>query len=248
MHYSALRFSLIILLSGYAATVAAQTVSSTTTPTDEAVRDNQITDRIRAYNALGEYIRFDNRDRRIKGSPFLFRGWKKADLRLVDNKQLADVPIKYNIYRRELRALRPQGDSIIVSRMQVLSFVLHDMTIQGPKDRLFRRFIDLDAPEFSAEYFEVLAEKEGVQLLKLEYKSYQAGNTAGTYGTTMQGPSYADERNYFLRVGTSPVLQPVRMNGKSLSKVLPTWKPALDSYGKSIRNEGEMVAFFQKAP
>ena len=59
----------------------------------------------------------------IQGTPFLLPGWTPGTLQLNGAPALS-LPLKYDIYRQELRARRPAGDSIVVPLARVQGFSL----------------------------------------------------------------------------------------------------------------------------
>ena len=60
----------------------------------------------------------------LQGSPYLLPQWAPATLRLAPDRPPVAVPLKYDVYRQELRIKRPQGDSVIVPLAQVREFSL----------------------------------------------------------------------------------------------------------------------------
>lgn len=212
------------------------------------VRENKTVDALRAYDNDANFTKFDLRDRSVKGTPFLNRRWVRMDVQLSGNQKLTDVPAKYDAYRRELRIQRPKGDSIIIEPRMVQQFVMHDLTTTGPVDRLFLRFPKLADPKMAAEYFEVLYDKNGVQILKLSRKSLQKGNTDAAYGGAMQNDRYEDKTEYYARVNEAATLQPLKLSAKSVGGIGPEWQKAVSSYGNPIRSEEELRTFLQQLP
>ncbi|RZL11726.1 MAG: hypothetical protein EOO62_12115 [Hymenobacter sp.] len=77
-------------------------------------------------NVLGNRtdIAFSNRDETLLGSPMLYAGWQPGELLLAGNQHATAVPLKYDLYRQELRVRRPQGDSVLLPMRQVREFRL----------------------------------------------------------------------------------------------------------------------------
>lgn len=239
----------IVLIAGLIACSVSARAQGQPTASQVVASENKAMDVLRANDNDANFRKFDLRDRSIKGTPFINRRWVRMDVQLTGNQKLTAVPAKYDAYRRELRIQRPKGDSLIIEPRMVQQFVMHDLTTTGATDdRLFQRFPQLNDPKLAVEYFEVLYDKNGTQLLKLNRKSLQKGNSDSAYGGAMQNDRYEDKTEYYARLNEAATLQPLKMTAKSVSSIGPEWQKAVTNYGKPIRSEEELRVFLRQLP
>jgi hypothetical protein len=183
----------------------------------------------------------DSRD--VKGSPFLLPGWSSATLLLTGTQAAMPATLKYDVLKRELRARRPAGDSVIVPLTKVQEFTL---TGAGAP----RRFITYSGAGLPAELAgicaEVLADDARVQLLKVWRKVLvkQAGENSG-YASGRMVTAFEDQTTYYLRWPANNHWVPMRLKRASLEQVLtdqPAALAALKARKGNLSNEADMAA------
>jgi hypothetical protein len=198
-------------------------------------------DKVGNLNGGYELAPADSRD--IKGSPFLLPYWSPATLQLAGAPAAMSAPLKYDVFRQELRARRPQGDSVIVPLTKVQEFTL---TGAGAP----RRFIGYPAaglpPELAGTCAEVLADGTHVQFLKVWRKALvkQAGETNG-YASARLETALEDQNMYYLRYPDNNRWLPLRLKRTSLEQALvgqPAALAALKARKGSLNSEAEMAA------
>ena len=179
----------------------------------------------------------------VQGSAFLLPGWLPASLQLNGGGAPLAVPLKYDIYHQELRAKRPQGDSVVVplARVKEFSFITTSPT---------RRFVCYPAATLPADAGggcgEVLAQSPGVQLLKFQHKELmkRVADTGG-YASTNNVATLEAQTTYYLRWPTDGHFTAVKSRRASLEQALagqPAALAALKARKGSIGNENELAA------
>ncbi len=198
-------------------------------------------DKVGNLNGGYELAPADSRD--IKGSPFLLPYWSPATLRLAGVSAAMPATLKYDVLKQELRARRPQGDSVIVPLAKVQEFTL---TGTGAP----RRFIGYPAaglpPELAGTCAEVLADGTHAQLLKVWRKALvkQAGETNG-YASARMVTALEDQIAYYLRYPAENRWLPVRLKRASLEQALAGQAAALAALKArkgSLSSEADMAA------
>ena len=180
----------------------------------------------------------------VQGSPFLLPRWEAATLRLAPDRPAVSVPLKYDLYRQELRVQRPTGDSIIVPLAQVREFSLNSTSPA-------RRFVCYPAAALPAEVggacAEVLADGQHVQLVKFRRKEIvkQAGESGGSYASNTTVNVLAEQTSYYLRWPADGHLTAVRLKRAALEQALasqPAALVALKTRKGSLSSEGDVAA------
>lgn len=174
----------------------------------------------------------------VEGSVFLLPGWTPGRLQLNGNAKPLDAPLKYDIYNQEVRAKRPNGDSVAVAVMRVQEFTLAT-----------RRFVCYPAATLPSETGggcgEVLYESPAVQLLKFERKTLEKRAAAGSYATAATVPVLEAHTNYYLRWTADKRLVALKPKRASLEQALaghPAALAALKVRKGSIGTEAELTA------
>lgn len=181
--------------------------------------------------------------RDVNGSPLLLPGWSPATLRLMGAQTAMPATLKYDVFRQELRARRPQGDSVIVPLAKVQEFTL---TGAGSP----RRFIGYPAAglptELAGTCAEVLADGAHAQLLKVWRKVLvkQAGESSG-YASGRTITALEDQATYYLRWPADNRWAAVRLKRASLEQALasqPAALAALKARKGGLSSEADMAA------
>ncbi|MGI4743713.1 MAG: hypothetical protein ACRYG7_51830 [Janthinobacterium lividum] len=179
----------------------------------------------------------------LQGSPFLLPQWVPATLRLAPDRPSVAVPLKYDVYRQELRIKRAQGDSIIVPLAQVREFSLSTALPA-------RRFVCYPAAVLPAEVggacAEVLADGPHVQLLKFVRKAAvkQAGE-GSAYASNSTVNVLEEQQYYYLRWPANGHLTALRLKRASLEQALagqPAALAALKARRGSLSSEADVAA------
>lgn len=180
----------------------------------------------------------------VQGNPFLLPRWETATLQLTAASQpLVAVPLKYDLYRQELRVRRPKGDSVIVPLAQVREFSLSNALPA-------RRFVCYPAATLPAEVggacAEVLAEGTHVQLLKFWHKQIvrQAGEGGG-YASATSINALEEQTRYYVRWVADGRFTVMRLKRAALEQALagqPAALAALKNRKGSLSSEADMAA------
>lgn len=179
----------------------------------------------------------------LQGSPYLLPQWAPATLRLAPDRPPVAVPLKYDVYRQELRIKRAQGDSVIVPLAQVREFSLNTASPA-------RRFVCYPAATLPAEVggacAEVLADGPHVQLLKFVRKAAvkQMGESS-TYASSNTVNVLEEQHYYYLRWPADGHLTALRLKRASLEQALagqPAALAALKARKGSLSAEADVAA------
>lgn len=182
----------------------------------------------------------------LQGNPYLLPRWETATLRLAPDRPAVTVPLKYDIYRQELRVRRPQGDSVVVPLAQVREFSLSAPGGMTPT----RRFVCYPAATLPTELggacAEVLVDGSHAQLVKFVQKKVvkQAGETNG-YASNSSISVLEEQKAYYLRWPTDGHLTPLRLKRAGLEQALagqPAALAALKARKGSLSSEAEVAA------
>ena len=165
----------------------------------------------------------------VKGSPYADSRWLPAQIKLVNSRPLAPVPLKYDVLERRLlmRPLNRGNDSLLLDDRQVVSFVLQEpASALGPaRPRLFRRFSEAPNERQRQDYVEVLNDGK-YTLLKHHLKSMKKADYQGAYSSDQHYDQIEDKSVYYLRTPQAG-LQPVKLGLKPLQAAAPSLAGAL---------------------
>ncbi|RZL08043.1 MAG: hypothetical protein EOO62_16100, partial [Hymenobacter sp.] len=181
-----MRTNLIIMLLALPALAAAQQVTQAEQVAQAAQNLSS------AAGRRPEMIAFSTRDDGLLGSPMLYVGWQPGELLLTGNQHATTVPLKYDLYRQELRVRRPQGDSVLLPMNQVREFRLVEPA---------RHFVNfpISPPDVPGTCAEVLVEGKNVQLVKYLHKEMTKPSTGNDSYTAHTPGALVEETQYFLR-------------------------------------------------
>ena len=207
---------------------AAQTTDTYTDP-----REGTLNDRY----ALG-YFMTPHGEVAAQGNVFLVPNWTPGQLHLAGNTKPIAAPLKYDIYSQEVRARRPNGDSVAVPVAKIKEFAMVN-----------RRFVCYPAatlpPETGGGCAEVLADGSHAQLLKFARKVLVKQNSQGnSYASSTTISVLEEQKFYYLRWPAESRLTPMRLKRASLEQALagqPAALAALKARKGSIGNEEELA-------
>lgn len=177
----------------------------------------------------------------VRGTPFLLAGWLPASVQLIGNSTPTVVPLRYDIYRQELRVRRPQGDSVVVPLSRVKEFSLTGLN---------RRFVCYPAATLPADVAgscaEVLADGAHLQLLKFARKKLvKQPSEQGSYASNTMVDALEETTYYYLRWPADGHLTAVRLKRSSLEQALsgqPGALAALKARKGGLGSEAEVAA------
>lgn len=193
-------------------------------------------------NIPGNYAVLAPDGSQILGSYNLWPAWTPAKILLLGNREVLAAPLKYDIYRQELRVQRSQGDSIIVPLGKVREFTLGD----APQVRRFVCWPVAQLPSASGGGCgEVLAGGPSLQLVKfwrrVAVRRYRSG---GSYASNVVENQLEEQTQYYLHWPDNS-FSPVRLRRSSLIEALaghPTALRQLESYHGNLTTEAGMSA------
>jgi hypothetical protein len=168
-------------------------------------------------------VAFSGHEDASLGSPMLLTGWRPGKVLLAGNKEFIGVPLRYDIYRQELRVRRPQGDSVLLDLTRVREFQLGEGSIT-------RRFINypLAPPETTTTCAEVLVEALQVQLLKYWRKVVvKQAAVNESYGAYTMVSVLQPQVRYYLHWSSANQFVPLKLKRASLEQALVSYGPAL---------------------
>lgn len=208
---------------------AAQTTDTYTDP-----REGTLNDRY----ALG-YFMAPRGEVAAQGSVFLVPSWMPGQLYLAGNKKPIAAPLKYDIYNQEVRARRPNGDSVAVAVTKIKEFALAN-----------RRFVCYPAATLPVETgggcAEMLADGSHAQLLKFTRKVLvKQARQGNSYASSTTVSVLEEQKLFYLRYPADGHFTPVRLKRASLEQALagqPAALAALKARKGSLNSEAEMAA------
>jgi hypothetical protein len=187
--------------------------------------------------ALG-YFMAPRANAAVQGSVFLMPNWIPGQLLLNGNSKPIEAPLKYDVHNQEVRAQRPNGDSVAVPVARVKEFTLAT-----------RRFVCYPAPTLPAEVgggcAELLANGTHAQLLKFVRKAIvKQAAQGGSYASSSSIDVLEAQTAYYLRWADSRFV-PMRLKRASLEQALagqPAALAALKARKGNLGSETDLAA------
>ncbi|WP_400191347.1 hypothetical protein [Hymenobacter sp. B81] len=167
---------------------------------------------------IGAIYRFDTRYEGLKGSPYLVKGWNRADLITNDGRHVKQLPVRYDVYGKRL-IVRKGQDSIWVDKTSVREFLLFDApspSLPARYERRFRVFADAPDADLRGSFVELLHEGPQYALLKLPRKKVLKANYKDPYAADRPYDQLLDGETYFLRRPDGSVVE-VKASLRSLA-------------------------------
>ncbi|MFD1870958.1 hypothetical protein [Hymenobacter bucti] len=182
-------------------------------------------------------------DNLLRESTGLLAGWVPASVLLAGNKTPTVVPLKYDLYRQELRVRRAKGDSVVVPLSRVQEFTLQPAATNA------RRFVCYPAaslpPEAGGGCGEALTSGTQLQLLKFWKKTVvKRPGESNSYASNTSVSHLEDQTAYYLRWADGRFV-PVRLKRASLEQALagqPAALAALKARKGNLGSEADMAA------
>jgi hypothetical protein len=187
--------------------------------------------------ALG-YFMAPRANAAVQGNVFLMPAWAPGQLLLNGNTKPIEAPLKYDVYNQEVRARRPNGDSVAVPVARVKEFTMAT-----------RRFVCYPTPTLPADAgggcAEVLADGTHAQLLKFVHKTIvKQAEQGGSYASNSSVDVLEVKTAYYLRWADGRFV-PMRLKRGSLEQALagqPAALAALKARKGNLGNETDMAA------
>jgi hypothetical protein len=261
-----MRANLFILLglSCVVAPVAAQTVivpSAQNSPTAsrdkiarEANAESRIAAKMRDINDISgeglEAVPFDTRVRFVRGTPFLVQSWAMGDVQIENAPKPTAAILKFDVFNQQLRALRPQGDSIVLAPEKIKGFTLRPTGPDGKTmERHFERLPITLVPETEEAFAEDLSMGKELRLLKFQQKKIVKGQAAMAYGSNSATDSYQSSTQYYLRWADGTYMVVKANKASILSAVASRQAAAVAAEAQDktkVRSDAELGAMVQR--
>lgn len=185
-----------------------------------------VVDKLRSVTDVGDngfdILAFDTRKRTVRGTPFVVPGWAKGEVVFGANSKALQGVLKFDVFNQQVRALRPQGDSIIISPDKIQGFTIRPTGANGtPEERRFERLPNGAAPEAPLAFAEVLSTGNELRLLKLQRKVIRKGQYSTGYNSSNPEDFYQAATQYFLRWSDGTVTQVKPTVGSIIGAVAP---------------------------
>jgi len=148
--------------------------------------------------------RYDN----IKGSPYIFENWVKADILPTAGNKIEGVEINFNGYT-QLFEVRKGNQFVELVDIDFIGIKITD-TLPGCGNMFFLKY---DQPKMRNRYPLFVYNGKKYKLVK-DFHITLAENKMETPGKTMKFQTFNDVYNYFL--WKDQVMEPVRLNRRSL--------------------------------
>ena len=174
-----------------------------------------------------DVMAFDVRARLLRGTPYLVPGWATGEVLLGTATNAVAGRLKFDVYNQEVRALRPQGDSIVLSSVQVKAFTLRPTGPGGTAlVRQFERLPDGLLPPLTVAYAERLSPGNELRLLKFQQKIIVKGAAQGSYNSNGAVDFFQSREQYFLRWADGSCVA-VKPNRTSILAAVAMRQPAV---------------------
>ncbi|HEX8330035.1 MAG TPA: hypothetical protein VF629_21040 [Hymenobacter sp.] len=249
-------------LSFIAIPLAAQTVvpgtiskpSSSASGVKNTGAEAALANKLQTVNEFGDngfdLIAFDTRPRTVRGTPFVVPGWAMGEVRLGAKAKPMSGVLKFDVFNQQVRALRPQGDSIILAPGSILSFSLRPTGINGqPEERRFELLPPGAVTGVPVAFAEALSSGEELRLLKLPRKTIIKGNSDPSYSSSNPVDSYQNSAQYFLRWadGTVVSVKPTQASIVAAVALRQSAVAAAETKNKTkARSDAELAAVVQR--
>jgi hypothetical protein len=175
------------------------------------------------------FLKFDHSYEGVKGTAFLSNGWIEARILMKDGTWKENQKAKYDAYNKQLRILRPQGDSLEVFPHTILGFQITDQNTLGKIN--FMRADNMKTEEIDNTFSGYLAilHSGKVGLLKNYSKTIKKASYKDAYSAGVKYDEVVDNSDLYVR-NTQNVLVKVKANSKSLIKALADKEMAIKKY------------------
>jgi len=179
----------------------------------------------------------------LQGSPYLLPAWSAGTVQLNAAEKSIATPLKYDVYRQELRVRRPQGDSVIVPLMKVREF---NLSANDPAQRfLCYRAATLPA-DVGGGCGQALYDGPHAQLLKFVRKEAVRKTVEnGGYVSNNTTMVLDEQTRYYLRWPGDGHFTPLKLKRASLEQALagqPAALAALKARKGSLSSEADLAA------
>jgi hypothetical protein len=132
------------------------------------------------------------------------------------NTKTAAGTLKFDVFSQQVRALRPQGDSIVLAPDKIQGFTIRPTGGNGkPEERRFERLPNGTMTEAPLAFAEVLSNGNELRLLKLQRKTIRKGQFDTAYNSGTPEDFYQTMTQYFLRWSDGTVV-PVKPTVSSI--------------------------------
>ena len=193
------------LLAQTVANPTTQNVSSTDRTksrkefTNEALISNKAKD-INEFGSNGyDVVAFDVRARAVRGTPFLVSSWAMGDVLFGTSPKPVAAVLKFDVFNQQVRVLRPQGDSIVLTPEKVQAFTLRPTGADGkPVDKHFVRLPGSVVPDLTSAFAESLFAGHELQLLKFQRKTILSEKADASYTNNKSTDSFITAAQYYL--------------------------------------------------
>ncbi|ALD21187.1 hypothetical protein AM218_08125 [Hymenobacter sp. DG25A] len=201
--------------------------------------------RVLGANGLNNIVMVKNKlYEGVKGTPYFLPAWSTGDILLSTKQRVTNVPLKYDVYSRQIMARRPKGDSVWVDQGRIVEFTLQDArALPGqPAIHIFRLFANLPNQPNRPEFLEVLHPTGPYVLLKRPVKTLYKASTQQAYSADRPYDELVDTPEYYLLnpQGTMTLVKPSQ---KALLAAVPAqWAEPLRAQLKkaNLRTEDDL--------
>ena len=232
---------LLLALVSAATPLSAQTVSNPMSKQPGAAPARDRTDKEASAQALTvskmdavnesgsvgyDIVAFDSRSRLVRGTPFVVAGWAMGEVVMGTSLKPMSGIFKFDTYNQQLRALRAQGDSIILSPERTQRFTIWPTGKDGkPVERRFERLPEYLIADKPIAFAEDISTGDKLRLLKFHYKNIIKGQAGSSYGNGHPVDAFNDNERYYLRWADDSYVF-VKPNKASILQAIAVKQPA----------------------
>ena len=178
----------------------------------------------------------------IRGTPYLFTGWRQGNIYLKDSSQIKNINIKYNIYTDDVLYLNSKsGDSLIIERSLIREFqMLND---SASNIITFKEMNMKPGNDGKSTFVKVLYDSKSEFLMKY-IKVFIKADYKGAYTAGRKYDEYTDDLQYYILKDNNE-LNKIKLGKKAVIKVLAEKenkiKSFIDQQGLTLDNENDVI-------
>lgn len=195
----------------------------------------------------GNYKTFDYRYQGLLGTPYFADEWMKSEVIMSDGR-IAEFPLKYDVYNKEVRIKRSLGDSIVLYPYQIKGF-----RILNQENNTMQPFVKIEHLKTSKGILPItflyIIHNNKVGLFKHYSKIIRKADYKGAYNAVNRTYDLLEDNSeYFFKKPDNSLVQ-IKFSKKSVLEAMNDKEEAIKSYLDkekiSIKSENDLIKVIQ---
>lgn len=212
------------------------------------VQDQRITEHDLQSFSSGQPTLLTNMDalyEGVKGTPYFIEDFETGDIYFLDGTEIAQINIRYNIYKDELEFRNSTSGMIfVIDRKRIKAFVLNESG-----DSAYFEYFNLKPDKPGEKSLVQVLNKGETRLLLKHKKQFIQADYKGAYSSGEKYDEFQDDKDYYLVKDDNETVQRIRLNKKSVLKALGDNQSVLKEFSlmKKIdfSNPGDIVKLLE---